>query len=165
MHKLMLCGGLAVAIVAQAQAQTPSKDMSKDTGTEINARQLKWGPAPPVLPKGASLAVVSGDPSKDGLFVVRLKLPAGYRVAPHSHPTAEYITVLSGNFYLGMGDVFDAARGKPLTAGGFVEAPAQMNHYALTTTPTIIQIHGQGPFQLNYVNPADDPSRAAPAKK
>lgn len=161
MHKLLLCCGLAAAIVAQAQAQTPNTDMSK----EINARQLKWGPAPPVLPKGASFAVVSGDPSKDGLYVVRLKLPAGYRVAPHSHPTSEYITVLSGNFYLGMGDAFDAARGKPLTAGGFVEAPAQMNHYALATTPTVIQIHGQGPFQFTYVNPADDPSRAAPAKK
>lgn len=165
MQKLLLCCGLAAAVLSQApaQAQDAKTDAGKDL--EINASQLKWGPAPAVLPKGASFAVLAGDPFKEGLYVVRLKLPSGYRVSAHSHPTDEFITVLSGNFYLGMGDKIDAAHGKPLTTGGFVVAPAKMNHYGLTTSPTVIQIHGQGPFQINYVDPTNDPSRVASGKK
>lgn len=129
-------------------------------GTALNADGLRWGDAPPVLPKGAQLAVVSGDPGKDGLYVIRLRMPPDYRIAAHHHPTTEYVTVVSGNFHIGMGDTLDQSKGQELRTGGFAEAPAGMNHYAWASSPTVIQVHGQGPFAITYANPADDPSKA-----
>jgi quercetin dioxygenase-like cupin family protein len=128
-------------------------------GALVNANALKWGAAPPVFPKGAQIAVLSGDPFKDGLFVVRLKMPNGYKIPAHNHPTAEYVTVVSGKFNIGMGDKLDPKQGQQLRPGGFAEAPAKMNHYAWATGETVVQVHGQGPFELIYVNPADDPSK------
>ena len=132
---------------------------AEDMNTPLNASQIKWEPAPPVLPKGAEFAVLAGDPSKDGPYVVRLKMPTGYKVPAHNHPTAETVTVISGKFHIGMGDKLDVKKGVRLTAGGYAEAPAKMNHYAWATGPTVVQVHGQGPFTMTYVNPADDPSR------
>ena len=128
------------------------------------AAQLKWGPAPPVLNKGAQIAVLSGDPGAAGPFVIRLKMPAGYKIAPHWHPTDEHVTVLSGTFSLGMGETFDAKAAKPLAPGGYALLPAEMRHFAWTKGGATVQVHGMGPFVLNYVNPADDPSRSAPPK-
>jgi anti-sigma factor ChrR (cupin superfamily) len=125
----------------------------------VNADGLKWGPAPPVFPKGAQIAVLSGDPFKDGLYVVRLRMPANYKIPAHWHPTSEYVTIVSGTFHIGMGEKLDQKKGIELRAGGFGEAPARMNHYAWTSADTVVQVHGQGPFQLTYVNPADDPSK------
>ena len=122
--------------------------------------EVKWGPAPPSLPKGGRIAVVSGDPGKAGPFVIRLKLPAGYKIAPHWHPTDEHVTVISGVMALGMGEKFDRAALKTLPAGGYGMLPAEMRHFALAKTAATIQVHGMGPFVLNYVNPADDPSKA-----
>jgi quercetin dioxygenase-like cupin family protein len=138
---------------------------AEDMRMPVNTSQLKWGPAPDALPKGAQIAVLSGDPTKDGLYVVRLRLPAGYKVPAHNHPTAEMVTVMTGKFHLGMGDKLDEKKAMLLTAGGFAEAPAKMNHYAWTTGPTVLQIHGQGPFEINYVNPADDPRGKSHASK
>lgn len=131
----------------------------------VNAKDLKWGAAPPGFPKGAQVAVVSGDPGGKDLYVVRAKMPAGYKIPAHSHPTSEYVTVLSGTLYIGMGDKLDTKNGKALGPGGFAEAPAGMHHYAWTTSPTIIQVHGQAPFEITYVNPADDPRKTASAGK
>jgi anti-sigma factor ChrR (cupin superfamily) len=132
---------------------------AQDTSGPMNAKDIKWGPAPNVLPPGAKIAVVSGDPFKDDLYVVRLKMPAGYKIPAHNHPTSEYVTVISGKFNIGMGDKLDPKKGMMLTAGGFAEAPAKMNHYAWASSPTIVQVHGQGPFAITYVDPADDPSK------
>jgi quercetin dioxygenase-like cupin family protein len=126
---------------------------------------VKWGPAPAVFPAGAKMAVMQGDPSKAQLFTVRLDLPKGYTIAPHFHPTDEHITVISGNFEVGMGDKVDAKKTMTLTAGGFATAPARAHHYAIAKTHSIVQVHAIGPFQLTYVNAADDPSRKGPAKK
>jgi quercetin dioxygenase-like cupin family protein len=128
------------------------------------ASEAKWGDPPPVFEKGMSFSVVSGDPGKPGLYVVRAKMPAGYKIAPHWHPTDEHVTVLSGTLALGMGEKFDKASMKDLPAGGYALLPADMRHFAMATTDTTIQVHGQGPFVLTYVNPADDPSKRAPAK-
>ena len=129
--------------------------------TEVTATpaELKWGPAPPVFEKGAEMAVVSGDPGQAGPFVVRLKAPAGFKVAPHWHPTDENVTVISGTFALGMGDKFDAAALKDLGPGGYGLMPAEMRHFAMAKTAVVVQVHGTGPFALTYVNPADDPSK------
>ena len=118
---------------------------------------ITWGDAPPSLPPGARMAVISGDPSKGEPFVVRAQLPSGYRIPPHWHPTDEHLTVLSGTFSIGMGDSFNQGTMKDLTVGGYVALPAEMRHYAMAKGATTIQIHGMGPFAVNYVNPADDP--------
>ena len=100
-----------------------------------------------------------GDPSKEGPFVFRFHMPANYKIAAHHHSNTEYITVISGTFHYGMGDKLDMAKGTALAAGGFVENPGKMNHYAWTTVDTEIQVQGTGPFDLIYVNPEDDPSK------
>ena len=119
---------------------------------------VEWGPAPSALPKGAQFAVLSGDPSKSGLYVVRLKLPANYQIPAHHHPTTENLTVVSGSFHAGMGDKLDRAKAVTLEPGGFAAMPANMNHYAWASRDTVIQVHGEGPFAIVYVNPADDPT-------
>ncbi len=146
MKSIAMGTALWLCLAAGAQAQ-------------VNSDQLKWGPAPAVFPKGAQMAVLAGDPTKPGQFVIRLKVPAGYRFAAHHHPTNEYVTVISGDFSLGMGDKLDSAKGAALSAGGFAMAPANMNHYAWTNGGAIVQVNAEGPFALIYVNPADDPTK------
>ena len=139
--------------------------VADDMKKPVNASQLEWAPAPNFVPEGAQIAVLSGDPSKDGQYVVRLMMPAGYKVPAHNHPTTEMVTVISGDFHLGMGDKLDEEKSMLLTAGGYAEAPAQMNHYAWASSPTVVQIHGEGPFAIAYVNPADDPRNKPQASK
>lgn len=120
---------------------------------------LKWGDPPPSLPPGAKIAVVSGDPTQAQPFVIRAQVPAGYKVAPHWHPGTENLTILSGTVALGMGEQFDESKMTQLAAGGYASMPAEMRHYFLSRTAATFQVHGMGPFVVNYVNPADDPSK------
>jgi quercetin dioxygenase-like cupin family protein len=133
--------------------------LSSPAVAQVNSADLKWGAAPAVFPAGAQMAVLSGDPGKAGVFVVRLKMPAGYKVPAHSHPTDEYVTVISGDLSLGMGDKLDPAKAAKLAPGGFAMAGAKMNHFAMSTGGAVVQIIAQGPFGMTYVNPADDPTR------
>jgi quercetin dioxygenase-like cupin family protein len=130
----------------------------------LAATEVKWGAPPPVFEKGASFAVLSGDPTKAGPYVVRLQMPSGYKIAPHWHPTDENVTVVSGSVGFGMGDKIDNGAMKTLGAGGYTLMPASMHHYAVAQTSSVVQVHGTGPFALTYVNPADDPS-TRPATK
>ncbi len=123
-------------------------------------KDIAWAPGPPFLPPGVQLAVLEGDPSQAGPFAIRLSMPDGYKIPPHSHPTTEHVTVISGEFHLGMGDTFDAAKGTTLPAGSFGYLPAQMTHFAWSKGATVVQVHGEGPFAINYVNSADDPRNA-----
>ena len=134
-----------------------SSALADDMKMPVNASQIEWAPAPSFVPEGAQVAVLSGDPSKDGPYVIRLKMPPRYKIAAHNHPTTEMVTVLTGDFHLRMGDKLDEEKSVLLTSGGYAEAPARMNHYAWTSSSTIVQVHGQGPFAITYVNPADDP--------
>ena len=120
---------------------------------------VRWGPAPPSLPSGAMLAVVEGKPSERGPFTMRLKFPAGFKVAPHSHPAIEHLTVLSGTINFGMGDTFDVGKLTPMRAGSFIVMPVGTTHFVHTTEETVVQVHGIGPWGVKYVNPNDDPSR------
>jgi len=151
---------LAPALLVAAAAGVASAQQPAGTHVIVAGREIVWGPAPPVLKAGAQFAVVAGDPGQPGPYVVRLKVPAGYVIAPHFHPTDENVTVISGTFALGMGDKLDAKAAKDLPAGGFALMPAQMHHYAVARTAVVVQVHGIGPFQITYVNPADDPSQA-----
>ena len=126
---------------------------------QVNPGGIKWGPAPAALPKGSQVAVLAGNPEKRGTFVLRARMPAGYAVPPHHHPRAEYVTVISGQLTLGMGRTMRRPRMANLVAGGFMVTPANMNHYVYTRTGTTIQVSGEGPFEVVYVNPADDPRR------
>ena len=119
---------------------------------------LKWA-EPAVLP-GALLAVVQGDPSKEGLFVYRLKMPAGYRIPPHLHKASENVTVLSGEFFIGLGEKLDQGKGQELPAGAFLSVPPNHPHYAwVGGSGKIVQVHGVGPTDLRFVNPEDDPRK------
>lgn len=121
---------------------------------------LTWGPAPAVFPPGAQMAVLQGDPGATSEFTVRLRLPDGYRIPPHTHPTDENVTVISGTFQVGMGSTFKTDSMIALAPGGFVTAPAQHAHFARAQGPTIVQVHALGPFALTYVNPSDLPVAA-----
>ena len=125
------------------------------------ADSLQWGPAPAVFPAGAKMAVVSGDPTKAGPFVVQLSMPDGYRLAPHFHPTDEVVEVKQGTFVFGMGDTFDLAKTKPMKVGDKGSIQANMHHFAAAKGATIVAVTSTGPFVLTYVNPADNPQQPA----
>lgn len=127
--------------------------------SQINPANLKWAAGPPGLPNGAQFAVLSGDPAKPGLFTIRARMPAGYTVPPHWHPSDELVTVMSGDLSLGMGSRLNRRRATRLVTGGYVVARARMHHYAFTRGGATIQITAQGPFAITYVNPRDDPRR------
>ncbi|HEU4996227.1 MAG TPA: cupin domain-containing protein [Gemmatimonadaceae bacterium] len=125
---------------------------------------VQWGPAPPVFPAGARFAVLAGDPSKAGEYTVRLEMPNNYTIAPHYHPTDEHITVIQGTFLVGMGDTVNAAKARTLKVGDFATAMASQHHFGIARGRTIVQVNGMGPFQLTYVNPADDPQKKVSKK-
>jgi len=121
---------------------------------------IPWGPAPPVVPPGAQFAVLEGDPTaSSGDYTVRLKMPDGYRLPPHWHPLRENVTVISGTFKVGMGDVFETNKMTALPAGSFGYLDPDMHHYAMACGDVVVQVHGMSPMQFNYVNPQDDPIR------
>ena len=146
---------LAIGLLA-----LPTAALAADDHAVVAPDQVKWSAAPPAFPKGAQLAVVSGDPAKEGLYVIRLKVPAGYKVPPHTHPNDENVTVPSGTFNIGMGGTVDETKGTALKAGGFAKAAKGMQHYAWFTEDSVIQLHGLGPSGITYVNPADDPRKS-----
>jgi quercetin dioxygenase-like cupin family protein len=121
---------------------------------------IPWGPPPPFIAPGAQLAVIEGNPSaSSGDYTVRLKMPDGYRIAPHWHPLRENVTVVSGTFKVGMGDTFDKDKVASLPAGSFAFLDPDMHHYAMASGEVIVQVHGAAPLQFNYVNPEDDPRK------
>jgi quercetin dioxygenase-like cupin family protein len=143
---------LAIAVSVAPQAA------GAQSAAPANPPALKWGPAPAVFEPGAQMAVLQGDPGKAGEeFTVRLRLPNGYKIAPHTHPTAENITVIEGTFLVGMGSTVNHAKMLTLPRGAFASAPAQHPHYAEARGATVVQVHAIGPFALTYVNPADAP--------
>ena len=127
-------------------------------------QEAQWGPAPPMLPPGAQIAVLSGDPGKPAPYAVRLKFPANYAIPAHSHPTDENVVVMSGALTFGMGDKLreGAAANKTLASGGYALTPANMNHFAYTRAGDDDRaLRRQGPVEFKYVNPSDDPRNHA----
>jgi quercetin dioxygenase-like cupin family protein len=139
-------------VVAAHSAMNATNAFTPDT--------IQWGPPPPFVAQGAQFAVVEGDPTAEGSnYTVRLKMPAGYRIAPHWHPLRENVTVISGTFKVGMGDTFDTGKMASFPAGSFAYLDPDMHHYAMAATDVVVQIHGKAPVQFNYINPQDDPSK------
>lgn len=121
---------------------------------------LTWVDGPASLPKGVKSAVIEGDPTKAGPFTMRVKLPANYTIPPHWHPAIEHVTVLFGSFYMGLGETFDESKAGKLPVGGFAVMAIGTRHFAFTKDEeAIIQLHGLGPWGINYVNPNDDPRK------
>lgn len=157
---LLVIAFVAVISFAMAQLTNPDKVTdSRSAHSMLSPSEIKWVPAPPKLPSGAQFAVLHGDRSKPGeSYTFRAKLPDGYSVAPHWHSTDENITVIQGTMRLGMGDKFDAAKLRDLPAGSYVLLSKGEPHFNLYKGETIIQLHGLGPYDIHYVNPADDPT-------
>lgn len=151
--------GLAQTVKHKAAAKSASAKAGAHSAAITTPDNIKWGDPPPSLAPGAQFAVLSGNPAAPGLYVVRLKLPDGYKLMPHWHPTQENVTVISGEFHVGMGDKLDEAGMQALPAGSFIPVPPHMHHYAVAKGETIVQVHGMGPLKLIYVNPSDDPSK------
>ncbi|MEO8190919.1 MAG: cupin domain-containing protein [Acidobacteriota bacterium] len=158
---LALAFTLASAVAAgQEHSAKPNPAAAmKPMHTIMNSADITWGDQPPGLPPGAKMALLAGDPSKPGLFIVRMKAPDGYTIPAHWHPTAESLTVISGTFNLQTGDGANLGPATALKAGGFASMPPNMRHKAVCQGDTEVQITAMGPFQITYVNPADDPRK------
>jgi quercetin dioxygenase-like cupin family protein len=147
----------SVLVLIGAASITVAQATESETHKLVTPQEVVWSVAPPALPKGAELAVLYGDPSKEGPFVMRLKVPSNYHVAPHMHPTPELVTVISGTFKLGMGDDVDKSKTQALPAGSFFALAPDTPHFAYTDEETVLQISTNGPWGLKYVNSNDDP--------
>jgi quercetin dioxygenase-like cupin family protein len=131
-------------------------------GHAVQPDAIKWSAPPPMLPPGAQQAVLVGDPAKAGsAYVLRFKAPAGYKIPAHTHPGDENVTVLKGSMHIGMGDKLDMNKGEKLGTGAYMHIAKGMRHYVWFSEPGEIQVHGIGPVDFNYVNPADDPRNIA----
>jgi quercetin dioxygenase-like cupin family protein len=153
------CLTIQLASLALSLTFTAGAVFAQSAHVLVPADQVQWGPAPPVLPAGAQISVLEGNPSEKGAVTLRLKFPANYTIPPHWHSMTERVTVLSGALHVGMGDKLDRQASQTLEPGGFVSLPADMRHFAWTKTPTVVQINLEGPFDIFYVNPADNPQK------
>jgi hypothetical protein len=154
---------VAIALLATtvaARAEDKKKSAPKSEAVFLDAADLKWGDAPPSLPKGAKIAVLHGDPSKNAPFALRFKMPDGYKIPGHWHTKDEQLTILSGTFVLHMGDNMEAPAHN-LGPGAFHFLPGKMHHAAEAKGEVVLQLDGTGPFDIHYLNPADDPMKAA----
>ena len=144
--------------IAQRQQTTtsPVTAEAQAHGRKVTPDAVEWKPRSP----GLEIAVLSGDPAKEGVpFVIRLKLRDGLRVPPHWHPVDEHLTVMTGTLHVGMGEKFDRAAATALPAGSYSLMPKEMRHFVWAEGETVIQLHGVGPFKTIWVNPADDPDK------
>lgn len=148
--------GLLGAVAENPKAKSHAA-MNGEKHVALNSGEMQWSDAPPFLPPGAKFALLQGDPGKKGVYTIRLQVPSGYRIPPHTHPTTENITVISGAMNFGMGCTFEEKGGKKVKAGGFASMPAGMSHFAWASGATVLQVHGMGPFAINYCHPEDDP--------
>ena len=156
-----LVATLAIIPAAFLQGDEAALKKHANGGIRISpVEKIRWTEGPPSLPRGAQIAVLEGDPTREGPFVFRVKVPDGYRVPPHTHPVFESVTVMSGSMGSGMGEKADTTKGKMLGPGSLLLLPADHAHYVWTgDEETIIQVAAIGPFDLIYVNPEDDPRK------
>ena len=156
----ILSQSLLIGIVVLAGAASAATAQTADAHKIVSPQDIKWGPAPASLPSGAELAVLYGDPSKEGEFAMRLKGAKGYHIAPHTHPKPEIVTVISGTVCLGMGETADHGKAQQLPVTSFFALSPGMAHYIFFDEDTVVQINTSGPWGLNYVNPKDDPRKS-----
>lgn len=161
----ILCAVVLGFALAAPAIRSQDKKESADAHKIVHFGDLKWTP----IMKGCDLAPVSGDPGAEGTpFVLRIRCTDGSKIPAHWHPTDENVTVLKGTFLVGMGEAFDETKLLPMNVGNFTTVPKEMRHFALCKGEVIVQVHGAGPFKVNWVNPSEvqppDAPAAAPAK-
>ncbi len=160
---LFLNGATVLAADPQAASSSHDEASGSKSAVMVTPGELKWGPGPKSLPPGAQAAVLDGDPAKKGPFAMRLKVPAGYKIPAHTHPRQERVTVISGKFQLGHGGKFDEAKLQDFEQGSFFSLPPGMQHFARAADDTVLQLNSEGPWEINYVNPNDDPRKTKSA--
>jgi quercetin dioxygenase-like cupin family protein len=153
---------LASCLVLLAAPGLHAQRSGYEKSTADKATALQWGPAPDAFPRGAQMAVLSGDPSKAEPFEVQLQMPSGYKIPPHFHPTDEVVEVKKGTFLVGMGDAFNAKKTAPMKPGDKATVPAEHHHFAMAKGKTVVDVKATGPFAMSYVNAADDPRKEKP---
>jgi quercetin dioxygenase-like cupin family protein len=157
-HSVAVVTLVAMSVCAVAIFRAiPAVDAADPHHTVVPGDAMKWGPAPPSLPPGAQAAILLGSPALEGPLVLRLKFPAGFVVPPHRHSKDEFVTVISGGFAISAGEKLDRAALKPLPPASFIHLPAGMPRYAIADGETVVQINGTGPFDVQYIDPKDDP--------
>lgn len=144
--------GCALSFAAAAQPHDHGKHVM------VSPEELKWADVPSA-PPGAKIAVIEGPLGEAVPFTARLKFPADYELPAHWHPAIEHVTVISGTFHMGTGDKLDRAKTRALRPGAVAIMQVGTRHFAWTPEETVVQIHGVGPWGINYVNPDDDPRR------
>lgn len=155
---LLLFSSCIFLTEALAQNETAIIDEGPEHHLLYTPNQIDWQAAPPSLEEGAEVAVLEGDPSKAGVFTMRIKMPDGFHISPHTHPNVERVTVISGAFLLGSGKELDRQNVEPLEPGSYTSMPPGMVHYAIAEGETVIQLTSIGPWIINYENPErDDP--------
>jgi quercetin dioxygenase-like cupin family protein len=146
---------------AAVPGQPPASEHQESAGIDLfPSEMIQWRQGPSSLPKGALIAVLEGNPGKEGPFVFRLKIPDGYRVPPHTHAKTERVTVISGTFNIGMGERFDESATQPMPPGTYGYWRAGMAHFVWAKGETVLQFHGMGPWSIQYINPSDDPRKS-----
>jgi hypothetical protein len=157
--KLYVVTAVIALVLCMSRPWTMAAQSDSHERNAFTPDNIPWGPAPPFLAPGAQFAVLEGNPSATtGDYTVRLKMPDGYQIAPHFHPLRENVTVISGTFKVGMGDVFNKNKMAAFTAGSFAFLDPSMHHYAMACGEVVVQVHGQSPLKFNFINPQDDAS-------
>jgi quercetin dioxygenase-like cupin family protein len=157
----ILAALIAVVVpCANLLAQQDGHDAKTNHANLYPPAKIQWKDGPASLPRGAKIAVLEGDPAKEGMFVMRVRAPDGYHIPAHTHPKPERVTIIQGTFKLAMGDNPQPADAHVLPAGTYGVWPPGMVHAVWIEGETIVQFHGMGPWVINYVNPADDPRNA-----
>lgn len=129
--------------------------LAQDSALPPGAIQLPpeaqvWKDAPELAP-GVQLLVLQGDPKKEGLFTIRVRIPAGARLKPHWHPRDERVTILSGLVKVGFGDRWEEEGMTTFPPGSFYVNPPKSHHYVLMVEETVMQLTGMGPWVLHYL--------------
>lgn len=150
---------LASALALTGAATVGGARAADDEIAVMRPDALEWGAVPPVLPPGAEAVVLYGNPMEEGTYALRLRTSGAYEVPPHTHTKFENVTVIEGTVHIAHGETMDKSMGDALDAGGFISIPAEHPHYAWMDGPAVIQIDGEGPFDIKYLNPADDPQK------
>ena len=150
-----------VACLSLLVAGVPLIAQEKKDHQMLTPEEMKWAAGPAALPKGSQVTVLKGNPAEEGVFTIRVRMPANYRIPAHWHPAFENITVIEGSFSMGLGDRFDEASLHEMKVGAFMTMSPGTRHFGMAKNGAVIQLHGMGPWQVYYVNAADDPRRPA----
>lgn len=167
--RLLACGCLAVAVALSlggcSGRDEPAAPKASTTGSQslVRAKNIKWGAAPPGLPPGAKAVLLQGSPDGTGPYVIRLQLPAKYRIPFHSYAKAQDVTVLSGTLFAANTQTFDKKKAFSIRPGDFYHLPAATSQFVYTKDETVVEIHGEGPLEIKYTSAADDPLKGAKA--